>query len=185
MKRTGRWLAPLAIVALVAAACGDDNGDDAADDTTTTTEAEATDTTEAGAGDEGPGSFSCSDLVPDCEGTITPAEGLTDGATVTIEASGFTPNTGLGVTQCADADDPDHEVDGETTAEDCNLRGIGNTEADAEGNVSVEFTVVAGQTMVENTAAGRTCDAEFDCVVSVGELVPGEAERITFKVSFD
>ena len=192
MRKQGgrlRWLAPLAVVMMIlAAACGDDDGDDAdaTDDATEEATDGATDEAADGGDEEagGPGSFGCSDLIPDCSGTITPSEGLTEGATVTIEASGFSPNLGLGINQCADQDDPDHGITGDTTADDCNLRGIGNTESDAEGNVSAEFTVVAGQTMIDNTGAGRTCDATHDCVISVGELVPGDAERITFKVTF-
>jgi len=187
-KQWGRWLAPLAVMTLILAACGDDDGDDDAADTTEeaadATDEDATETTDAEEAG-GPGSFGCSDSIPDCEGTITPAEGLADGTTVSITASGFTPDTTLGVTQCADADDPDHGIDGDTTADDCNLRNIGNTAADAEGNVTVDFAVTAGQTFADNSGGGRTCDATYDCVVSVGELIPDpDAERITFKVSF-
>ncbi len=173
-------LALVAVVALIGAGCSDD---DDGDDATTTTQERATTTTEP-EGEREAGSFSCSESIPDCEGTVSPSEGLTDGATVSIQGSGFTPDLSLGVTQCADENDPDNEVE-MTGAEDCNLRGIGNTTADADGNVSVEFTVAAGQTMIDNTADGRTCDAEHDCVVSVGELVPDpDAERITFTLKF-
>jgi hypothetical protein len=183
-----RWLAAVAALALAAAACGDDADGGEATTTTeeeeTTTAEEETTTTET-EGERDAGAFGCSDAIPDCDGTVTPAEDLTDGATVSIEASGFTPDLGLGVTQCADANDPDHGID-ETGPGDCNLRGIGDTVADADGNVAVEFEVVAGQTMVDNTENGRTCDAEHDCVVSVGELAPGaDVERITFTLKFE
>jgi hypothetical protein len=185
-RKWGRLLVLLAVVALFAAACGDDGGGSASDDdTTTTTEAEETTTTTADdSGERAAGEFGCSDSIPDCSGTIEPAEDLTDGSAVTIEASGFTPNLDLGVTQCVDTNDPDNGLE-ETTADDCNLRNIGTTQSDAEGNVSVEFNVTAGQTMVDNTGNGVTCDATHDCVVSVGQLVPDpDAERVTFTVKF-
>jgi hypothetical protein len=57
--------------------------------------------------------------------------------------------------------------------------------SDADGNVSTTYVVAAGQNMIDNTAAGVTCDATHDCVVSVGELVPDpDAQRITFHVKF-
>jgi hypothetical protein len=185
-RQWGKLLVLLAVVALVAAACGDDNGDDGAsdDDTTTTTEAEETTTTTEASGERAAGEFGCSDSIPDCEGTITPSEGLTDGATVSIQASGFSPDLTLGITQCVDTNDPDNNLE-ETTSDDCYLRGIGNTAADAEGNVTAEYTVAAGQTMIDNTGNGVTCDATHDCVVSVGQLTPDpDAERVTFTVKF-
>jgi len=183
----------LAIVALLAAGCGDDGGDEddaatgdteaSADSTTTTAAGEpATTTTEAAA--PGYGEAECSDSTPDCSGTITPFEGLTDGQEVTIEVSGFEPGTTLGITQCVSELDPDNGVE-TTGAEHCNLRGIGNTAADDTGSVSATFNVAAGATMEANTEAGVTCDAEHDCVVSVGELVPDpDAQRVTFQLSF-
>ncbi|HYF47682.1 MAG TPA: hypothetical protein VD926_15810 [Acidimicrobiales bacterium] len=72
-----------------------------------------------------------------------------------------------------------------TGAEHCNLRGIGNVTADDTGAVSATYNVVAGQSMIDNTEAGVTCDAEHDCVVSVGELIPDpDAQRVTFQLKF-
>lgn len=188
--RWTRWWLGLALVALVAAGCsGDDGGGDeesadtteaAADDTTTTTAAPTT-TTEAVAA---PGEAQCSDTTPDCAGSVTPAEGLADGDEVTIEASGFDPDLDLGITQCADESDPDNDFD-TTGGDQCNLRAIGQVVSDADGNVSGTYVVSAGQNMVDNTAAGVTCDATHDCVVSVGELVPdADAQRVTFRLTF-
>jgi hypothetical protein len=181
----------LALVALVAAGCsGDDSGDDAASDDTEapadttaapTTTAAVTTTTAAGFA---AGEFDCADSVPECDGSITPSEGLADGDEVTIEASGFEPNLNLGLTQCADENDPDNGVE-VTGGDNCNLRAIGQVTSDADGNVSTTYNVSAGQTLIDNTAAGNTCDAEHDCVVSVGELVPDpDAQRITFHLKF-
>ena len=185
-----RWLpgmAVLAVLALLAVGCGGDDGDDtAADDTaapeeTTTSVAEATTTTAAGAA---VGEADCAESVPDCSGSVTPAEGLADGDEITIEASGFDPGLSLGITQCANADDPDHGIDA-TGAEHCNLRAVATVDADDTGTVSTTYAVSAGQTMVDNTEAGVTCDATHDCVVSVGELIPDpDAQRVTFPLTF-
>jgi Neocarzinostatin family len=194
MRNTGggrwKWLLPLAIVVLIAAGCSDDSGDDSGgEDAATTTTAEAATTTSEAAttttsGEFAAGEFDCADSVPECDGSITPAEGLADGDTVTIEASGFEPNLALGLTQCADENDPDQGIE-TTGADQCNLRAIGQVTSDADGRVSTTYAVAAGQNMIDNTAAGVTCDATHDCVVSVGELVPDpDAQRITFHVKF-
>jgi hypothetical protein len=173
----------------VAAGCSDDSGDDAASDTTaapaeettTTAPPETTTTTVAVAA---PGEAQCAESTPDCSGSVTPAEGLADGDQITIEASGFDPNLNLGITQCADESDPDNDF-GTTGADQCNLRNIGQVVSDADGNVSGTFNVTAGQTMIDNTAGGVTCDATHDCVVSAGELVPdADAQRVTFLLTF-
>jgi hypothetical protein len=184
-KQWGGLLAGLAVVLLIAAGCGDDGGgeeetDDTEGTTTTTTEAVTTTTS----GEFAAGEFDCSESVPDCDGSISPAEGLADGDEVSIEASGFEPGTALGLTQCIDENDPDNGVE-TTGAEHCNLRGIGNVTADDNGDVLATFNVVAGASMEANTEGGYTCDATHDCVVSVGELVPdADAQRITFHVKF-
>ncbi len=186
-RRWGRWLLGLAVVAVLAAGCGDDGGGDSASeessapDETTTTEAEATTTTVAGLV---PGEPECGSTVPDCTGSATPAEGLTDGQEISIEATGFDPNLDLGITQCAAEGDPDNEMDS-TGAEHCNLRAVGTVTSDADGTVSTTYAVSGGQTMIDNTEAGVTCDATHDCVVSVGELVPDpDAQRVVFLVTF-
>jgi hypothetical protein len=180
----------LALVALVAAGCSDDSGDDdassetteaPAEETTTTAPPETTTTTVAVAE---PGVAQCAESTPDCSGSVTPAEGLADGDEITIEAGGFDPDLSLGITQCADETDPDNDF-GTTGSDQCNLRAIGQVTSDADGNVSGTYVVAAGQTMIDNTAGGVTCDATHDCVVSVGELVPdADAQRVTFRLTF-
>lgn len=186
-KRWGSWLLGLAVVATLAAGCGgDDSGEDAAsdttaaEDTTTTTVADTTTTAPASVA----GEVSCGETMPGCTGSITPAEGLADGDEIAIEAAGFTPGTALGITQCADETDPDQGIE-ITGAGECNLRAIATVEADASGAVATTYIVAAGQTMIDNTESGVTCDATHDCVVSVGELVAdADAERATFVLHF-
>ena len=188
-KQWGKGMLAVAVVLMVAAGCSSDDsgGDDAASDTTAAAEETTTsvaDTTTTTAAVTAPGEAECGETVPDCTGSVTPAEGLADGDEIAIEATGFEPNLDLGITQCASEGDPDNNME-TTGAEHCNLRAVGSVTSDADGAVSTTYVVAAGQTMTTNTEAGVTCDAEHDCVVSVGELVPDpDAQRVTFQLKF-
>ena len=188
-KQWGKGMLAVAVVLMVAAGCSsDDSGeDDAASDTTAAAEETTTsvaDTTTTTAAVTAPGEAECGETVPDCTGSVTPAEGLADGDEIAIEATGFEPNLDLGITQCASEGDPDNNME-TTGAEHCNLRAVGSVTSDADGAVSTTYVVAAGQTLTTNTEAGVTCDAEHDCVVSVGELVPDpDAQRVTFQLKF-
>jgi Neocarzinostatin family len=188
-KQWGKGMLAVAVVLMVAAGCSSDDsgGDDAASDTTGAAEETTTsvaDTTTTTAAVTAPGEAECGETVPDCTGSVTPAEGLADGDEIAIEATGFEPNLDLGITQCASEGDPDNNME-TTGAEHCNLRAVGSVTSDADGAVSTTYVVAAGQTMTTNTEAGVTCDAEHDCVVSVGELVPDpDAQRVTFQLKF-
>ena len=188
-KQWGKGVLAVAVVLMVAAGCSSDDsgGDDAASDTTAAAEETTTsvaDTTTTTAAVTAPGEPECGETVPDCTGSVTPAEGLADGDEIAIEATGFEPNLDLGITQCASEGDPDNNME-TTGAEHCNLRAVGSVTSDADGAVSTTYVVAAGQTMTTNTEAGVTCDAEHDCVVSVGELVPDpDAQRVTFQLKF-
>ena len=188
-KQWGKGMLAVAVVLMVAAGCSsDDSGeDDAASDTTAAAEETTTsvaDTTTTTAAVTAPGEAECGETVPDCTGSVTPAEGLADGDEIAIEATGFEPNLDLGITQCASEGDPDNNME-TTGAEHCNLRAVGVRGDRADGAVSTTYVVAAGQTMTTNTEAGVTCDAEHDCVVSVGELVPDpDAQRVTFQLKF-
>jgi hypothetical protein len=188
-KQWGKGVLAVAVVLMVAAGCSSDDsgGDDAASDTTAAAEETTTsvaDTTTTTAAVTAPGEAECGETVPDCTGSVTPAEGLADGDEIAIEATGFEPNLDLGITQCASEGDPDNNME-TTGAEHCNLRAVGSVTSDADGAVSTTYVVAAGQTMTTNTEAGVTCDAEHDCVVSVGELVPDpDAQRVTFQLKF-
>ena len=188
-KQWGKGMLAVAVVLMVAAGCSSDDsgGDDAASDTNAAAEETTTsvaDTTTTTAAVTAPGEAECGETVPDCTGSVTPAEGLADGDEIAIEATGFEPNLDLGITQCASEGDPDNNME-TTGAEHCNLRAVGSVTSDADGAVSTTYVVAAGQTMTTNTEAGVTCDAEHDCVVSVGELVPDpDAQRVTFQLKF-
>lgn len=184
-----KYLLGVAVMLMLAAGCSSDDsgGDDAASDTTAAPEETTTsvaDTTTTTAAVTAPGEPECGETVPDCTGSATPAEGLVDGDEIAIEATGFEPNLDLGITQCVSEGDPDNGVE-TTGAEHCNLRAIGTVTSDADGAVSTTYAVSAGQTMIDNTEGGVTCDAEHDCVVSVGELIPDpDAQRVTFQLKF-
>lgn len=166
MRRSWRMaIVAVSIASLAFAACGDDDDDEGADDTTTApTEAPVDDTTTT--------------TEPEATGptmTVEPSEGLTDGQTVTVSATGFVASdrvifgeTALGINLCVDKGDA-------TGAGDCNLGGIVAPVVDAEGNVPpTEFTVVKGPFGANNV----TCGVDGPCVISVGELVAdADAQR--------
>jgi hypothetical protein len=166
MRKSWRMaIVAISIASLAFAACGDDDNDDEADDTTTApTEEPADDTTTT--------------TEPEATGptlTVEPTDGLTDGQTVTVTASGFTATdrlvfgeTAVGINLCVDK--------GENTgAGDCNLAGIVAPTVDADGGIPpTEYTVVKGPFGSNNV----TCGVEGPCVISVGELVAeADAQR--------
>ena len=163
MRRSWRMaIVAVSIASLAFAACGDDDDDEGADDTTTApTEAPVDDTTTT---------------EPEAAGpvlTVEPSEGLTDGQTVMVSATGFVATervvlgeASLGVTQCVDMGDA-------TGQDDCNLGGISIVTVDADGNVPPTEFVVAKGPFGGNAV---TCDVEAPCIVQIGELV-ADADR--------
>src|SRR6185503_2459657 len=106
--------------------------------------------------------------------TVTPNPGLTNGQEVTVEGSGFSPNLGVGVTQCSDQGDA-------TGAGDCDLGAIKGVKTDAQGKVSTTYVVNAGP-FGENQ---RTCDPDNKCVLSIGEqTADADAERAVSDLGF-
>lgn len=179
-----RWLWIIMAGALVLSACGgDDDDSETGSPTATDTEAddEATDEptdddmTDDEMDDEGDGEAAANPTV-----TVEPSSGLSDGDTVTVIGEGYTPGTQLGINQCADASDPDHGIE-QTGAAHCNLQAIMPVQADDEGRVEAEYTVSGGPF----GEAQVVCDAEHDCVLSLGELTAeADAERATVTITF-
>ena len=90
--------------------------------------------------------------------TITPSTGLANNQKVTITGSGYPANESLGITECANKGN-------QTTANDCNLGGIGVTKATATGTVSATFTVVLGPFGGNHIV----CTSAPGCIVSVAQ----------------
>jgi hypothetical protein len=90
--------------------------------------------------------------------TISPSTGLKNNEVVKITGTGYPANESLGITECAN--------DGnQTTANDCNLGGIGVTKATASGTVSATYTVVLGPFGANHIV----CTSAPGCIVSVSQ----------------
>jgi hypothetical protein len=88
--------------------------------------------------------------------TITPSTGLTNNETVTIKGTGYPPGQTQGITECANKGN-------QTTANDCNLGGIGVTKASATGTISATFKVALGPFGGNHIV----CTSPPGCIVSV------------------
>jgi hypothetical protein len=98
---------------------------------------------------------------------------LTDGQTVTIKGTGY-PAEQLGITECADKGN-------QTTANDCNLGGIGVTTATASGTVSATFKVALGPFGGNHIV----CTQSPGCIVSVSQAGSANPNAVgTAKITF-
>ena len=88
--------------------------------------------------------------------TVTPSTGLAATQTVLVEASGFSSNESLVVTECA-------AKGAATTAGDCDLANMQNVSSDNTGKVRVQFTVTKGPFGANNMVFGPS----QPCLVSV------------------
>jgi LPXTG-motif cell wall-anchored protein len=91
--------------------------------------------------------------------TVTPNEGLTDGQTVTVAWTGYTPNSKVTVIQCADAAGLKPETCNTTAAQF-------DLDAGPEGEGSVDLVVHTGETGPEGecSAGGNN-----QCVIAANE----------------
>lgn len=172
-----RWSVLVAVLALAFVASACDSDDDATDTESPSAVESPTDdeTTDEPTDDETDDETTAEPSV-----TVEPSSGLSDGDTVTVTGEGFTPGISLGINQCADQTDPDHGIE-QTGGEHCNLQGIQPVTADDEGRVEAEFTVSGGPF----GEAQVVCDADHDCVISLGELrAAADAERATTTITF-
>lgn len=128
-----------------------------------------------------PGEAECGELNSKCKGSASPATGLVDGDVVHIVAKGFSKKISLGIVQCVDPDDPDNGLDeGELAGVDCDTVNTTAIKANKKGKVVADREVNSGPFGATN----RVCDATHDCLLSVTELTAGDAERVTFKITF-
>ncbi len=128
-----------------------------------------------------PGEAECGEKNPKCKGKASPATGLVNGDVVHIVAKGFTKKIALGIVQCVDPDDPDNGLDeGELAGVDCDTVKTTAVKANKKGKVVADRAVNAGPFGATN----RVCDATHDCLLSITELTAGDAERVTFKITF-
>lgn len=112
---------------------------------------------------------------PAQEITISPSTGLTDGETITIKGTGYPANQSQGITECANKGN-------QTTANDCNLGGIGVTKASATGAISATFKVALGPFGGNHIV----CTSPPGCIVSVateGSADPTDVATAVLKFS--
>ncbi len=88
---------------------------------------------------------------------VTPASGLSDGQSVAVTGSGFSPNASMAATQC---------LAGAVAQASCDLSGVSVFASDAAGAFHASLTVHASITTPTGTA---------DCTV-VGQCIVGAAE---------
>jgi hypothetical protein len=104
---------------------------------------------------------------------VTPAKGLKNGATVTVTATGFSPNEPLIVVQCADR--------GKATGQgDCNLAAMNTVVSDSTGRVTATVRVVRGPFGTNK----RTCDAAHPCLISVSQATLNPSQEADAPISF-
>lgn len=104
---------------------------------------------------------------------VTPAKGLKNGATVTVTATGFSPNEPLIVVQCADR--------GKATGQgDCNLAAMNTVVSDSTGRVTATVPVVRGPFGTNK----RTCDAAHPCLISVSQATLNPSQEADAPISF-
>lgn len=105
--------------------------------------------------------------------TVTPATGLKSGQKVLVQGSGFAQGEALVVTQCA--------VKGTATGPgDCNLNAMQSVTADANGRVSVEFTVSKGPFGSNNIV----CGPAQACLISVTQATLTPTQEADAPISF-
>jgi hypothetical protein len=174
MRRTIRLAVVLASVVLLGA-CGSSKNNTAANTTpATTATTEATTTTLATTTTAAPAATT---TTVGQNLTATPNTGLTDGQTIKLVGTGYTPGEkDLGVNECADKGN-------NTGAGDCDLKHLhagADTIPDASGKVTTSFVVHKGPFGSNNIV----CSAAQPCLVSVGQLVANPTEEATASITF-
>lgn len=146
-KRTIRIVCVLAVLGLVLAACGSSSKTTKKTVTTTSVNPNNTTTTTSPPSPH--------------KASATPTTGLTNGATVTVTVSAFTPGKTLGINECAQVGDAS------VGQNDCDLGGIKTLTVGPDGKGT-------GATPVKSSgigAANHNClDPTTRCFISVGEL---------------
>jgi hypothetical protein len=105
--------------------------------------------------------------------TVTPSTGLGPSQRVRVTGSGFSPNEALVVTQCADKGPG-------TSQGDCNLAGYAVTSSDANGDVAVDVTIVAGPFGANQIQ----CGPGQECLVSVSQATLAPTEEADAPIRF-
>ncbi|HEY6534180.1 MAG TPA: enediyne antibiotic chromoprotein [Acidimicrobiales bacterium] len=102
--------------------------------------------------------------------TVTPAQGLQDGQTVTVTGVGFQPNSFISVVQCGNPS--------QDTGANCDLRQIGGVQVGGDGTFSHEMKVLR---VFETQNGTVDCTGAERCVIGAG-TGPGRGD--TAPISF-
>ena len=105
--------------------------------------------------------------------SIVPSRELRSRQVVEVNASGFSPNESLIITECADK--------GAATAPgDCNLADALTVTSDANGRVVAQLTVLKGPFGQSHIVCGKP----YGCLVSVSQAVPTPSEQADAPITF-
>lgn len=105
--------------------------------------------------------------------SITPAGPYTDGQTVHVTGSGFSPHESLVVEECANKGT-------NTGPGDCDLEGLVSITSDANGNVTADYKVKKGPFGANKIV----CSASQPCLLSVTQPTPNPTEEADVPLSF-
>ena len=105
--------------------------------------------------------------------TVTPDTALVDAQTVSVSASGYTPNAGLAVIECTAA---------AVSESDCDLSTLLLTNADGSGNLSTSYDVFR-QIFPGSNPGGLDC-APSGCVLAVANI-GDQTEAASAPLAFD
>lgn len=105
--------------------------------------------------------------------TVTPASGLTSHETVTLSATGFSPNESLGVTECANKGK-------KTEPGDCDLSALKSVTSNGSGDVHTSFAVTKGPFGSDHIV----CSTPKACIVTVTQETPKPTQDATAVISF-
>ncbi len=166
MFKSIRLIAGAAALALVLAACGSSGGSKssppATKATTTTTKAAVDESSLSGckAGAPDPGTKASKMRM-----SVDPCQGLTEGQMIKVSAVGFTSGKTVGINECSNKTDD--------SGSGCDLEGLKTFVIGADGTGSMDFAVKKGPFGKDAVV----CSPPTQCLISVGELVAGDAER--------
>jgi hypothetical protein len=106
--------------------------------------------------------------------SVSPSSGLTNGQSVTVKLSGFTPKASVAVIECSPLVAQDKQAA-------CDTAGVKVLTTDASGAATTPFTVKTGQI---GTASGSTCPGQGGVCLITAANTANQAENTSAQVTF-
>lgn len=106
--------------------------------------------------------------------SVSPSSGLTNGQSVTVKLSGFTPNASVAVIECSPLVAQDKQAA-------CDTAGVKVLTADASGAATTPLVVKTGQI---GTASGSTCPGPGGVCLITAANTTNQAENTSAQVTF-